>query len=352
MPCETIARRPAAASDGVDSGSSGADLVCLIDREDEHLAVPGLAGVCGIDDRLGDVLRGDFGDGALDFDLPVEVDAVLLAAPLALLDRLGAAAGDVRNCQRGGIDLGQRDLDLGQRVGSDVPQPRVYDALDTLSSKGFVDVQPGRPKKFGPVAPGDAVERFREFKQRQYDEELSEIGRLGEQFVDSVDDTPEPTERSEICWTYSNRHHILEKLAELAGSASSEIRMITTPLSFEHIPNHHVEELSRQADAGATIQAVVSEDGTVPPAVYDRAEEIMEIRRVENVEGRIYLYDSSHVLVAFAADNDDGYVGISTTSDTLYKTKSQLFELLWADGREPDRESADDAAVHLESDAV
>lgn len=233
----------------------------------------------------------------------------------------------------------RRGVSTAQEVsdGADVPQPRVYDALGQLSEKGFVDVQPGRPKKFGPVAPGDAVERFGEFKRRQYDEELAEIDRLGRQFVDSVEDTPEPAGHSEICWTYSNRHHILEKLAELAGSADSEIRMITTPLSFEHILNHHVEALSRRAEAGTAIQAIVSEDGTVPPAVYDRASEIMEIRRVESVEGRIYLYDNAHVLVAFADDNDDGYVGISTTSDTLYKTKSQLFELLWAEGRRPER---------------
>lgn len=110
--------------------------------------------------------------------------------------------------------------------------------------------------------------------------------------------------------------------------------MITTPISFEHIFNHHVEELTQQAETGTRIRAVVSEDGVVPSAIYERAQNIMEIRRVEQIEGRIYLYDSEYVLAAFAANNDDGYVGISTTSDTLYQTQSQLFDLLWAKGRE------------------
>lgn len=78
------------------------------------------------------------------------------------------------------------------------------------------------------------------------------------------------------------------------------------------------------------------------PPVYNRAKEILDIRRVENIEGRIYLYDNAHVLIAFAASDNDGYVGISTTSDTLYKTKSQLFELLWADGRKPTQRSHGD----------
>lgn len=221
--------------------------------------------------------------------------------------------------------------------GADVPQPRVYDALDDLSQKGFVNVQPGRPKKFGPVEPETAIERFCEFKQRQYDEELSRMQLLGERLADAVDDETTSTDRSEICWTYSDRHRILEKLSELTTAASAEIRMITTPISFEHILNHHVEELTRKAESGTTIQAIVSEDRAISSAVYERAAEIMDIRRVETIEGRIYLYDNAHVLVAFAAPNDDGYVGISTTSDTLYRTQSQLFDLLWENGRETGR---------------
>jgi sugar-specific transcriptional regulator TrmB len=237
------------------------------------------------------------------------------------------------------VCLLRRGVSTAQEVsdGADVPQPRVYDALGDLSEKGFVDTQPGRPKKFGPVDPDAAVDRYRQFKRRQYEAELSELGRVGEQFVDSVEDEPDPADRSEICWTYSDRHRILEKLADLTTAADSEIRMITTPLSFEHILNHHVDALAERASSGTDIQAIVSENGTISPTIYDRAQEIMDIRRVENVEGRIYLYDNSHVLIAFPDDDDEGYVGVSTTSDTLYETKSQLFELLWADGREPNR---------------
>lgn len=254
------------------------------------------------------------------------------------------------------VCLMQRGISTAQEVsdGADVPQPRVYDALDDLSQKGFVNVQPGRPKKFGPVEPEVAIERFCEFKQRQYDEELSRMQLLGERLADAVGDETTAAERSDICWTYSDRHRILEKLCELTTAATSEIRMITTPLSFEHILNHHVEELARKAESGTTIQAVVSEDRSVSSAVYDRAAEIMEIRRVETIEGRIYLYDNAHVLVAFAAPNDDGYVGISTTSDTLYRTQSQLFDLLWENGREPGRRSigADSGVARAGDDAA
>ena len=236
----------------------------------------------------------------------------------------------------------RRGVSTAQEVsdGAGVPQPRVYDALDDLSEKGFVDIQPGRPKKFGPVDPDAAIERFCEFKQRQYDDELAHMHQLGEQLVEAVDDDAASTDQSEICWTYADRHRILEKLAELTAAATSEIRMITTPASFERMLNHHVDDLARKAADGTRIQAVVSDDGVISPAVADRAAEIMDVRRVPNVEGRIYLYDDAHVLVAFAANNADGYVGISTTSDTLYWTQSQLFDLLWEKGRETTHRTA------------
>jgi hypothetical protein len=58
----------------------------------------------------------------------------------------------------------------------------------------------------------------------------------------------------------------------------------------------------------------------------------MQMRFVPDIRGRFYTYDGENILLAFKAPNDDGYVGISTTSPHLYATLSQLFDLLWADG--------------------
>lgn len=254
------------------------------------------------------------------------------------------------------VCLLQRGTSTAQEVadGAGVPQPRAYDTLDSLEEKGFVDVQPGRPKKYGPIKPEIAINRFCEFKERQYNQEIARMQRLGDHLIDAIEDQTTPEERSEICWTYSDRHRILEKLSELTAATTSEIRMITTPISFERILNHHAERLASKADEGIPIQAIVADDGTVSPAVYDRATEIMDVRWVENIEGRIYLYDTAHVLVAFAASNADGYVGISVTSETLYRTQSQLFDLLWANGRELSQQAAgtDAGTVRTGDDVV
>lgn len=218
---------------------------------------------------------------------------------------------------------------------ADVPQSRVYDVLDTLNTKGFVVVQEGRPKKFGPVEPGQAVSQFRDFKRREHVRKLEEIQGLGDHFLDAIEDREygnDGADEVDISWSYPNRHHILEKLERLAESAESEILMITTPESFERIANHHAELLAAKHERGVEIRALISDDRDLDPAVRNRTTELIEMRFVQDIRGRLYTYDGESILLAFRALNDDGYVGISTTSPHLYATLSQLFELLWEDG--------------------
>lgn len=222
--------------------------------------------------------------------------------------------------------------EVAERAG--VPQSRVYDVLDSLSAKGFVVVQEGRPKKFGPVGPEQAVSQFREFKRREHVRKLDEIRGLSEQFLDVAEETEydDETDAVDISWSYPNRYHILETLERLAADAASEILMITTPESFERIANHHVELLAEKRAAGVEIRALISDERRLDSAVRDRTRELMAMRFVQDIRGRLYTYDGENVLLAFQAPNGDGYVGISTASPHLYATLSQLFELLWEDG--------------------
>lgn len=222
-------------------------------------------------------------------------------------------------------------------ASADIPQSRVYDVLDSLESKGFVKVQPGRPKQFGSVEPSTAVEQFCTFKQREQTNELEEIRTLGEEFVETVDesDPGAAAPETDIGWSYPNRHYILERLELLTDEAESEIHMITTPKSFERILNHHGSLLERRADSGVSIQALVADDRSIKAPVRERATAIMDIRRVEEIRGRLYMYDATEILLAYHVPNEDGYVGISTASSHLCVTLKHLFEVQWQDGTPP-----------------
>lgn len=217
---------------------------------------------------------------------------------------------------------------------AEIPQSRVYDILDSLETKGFAKVQPGRPKKFGPVEPETAIDQFCAFKRRRQTSEREEIRTIGEQFAETIDNSEygQAAQETDIGWSYPNRHQILERLESLTERAESEIHMVTTPKSFERILNHHGSLLEKKASDGTEIRAIVANDSNINDSVRAQAETMMSLRYVEDIRGRLYMYDRTDILLAYHAPNDDGYVGISTASAHLCATLEHLFEVLWADG--------------------
>jgi len=234
------------------------------------------------------------------------------------------------------VSLLKQGTSTAKEVASaaNIPQSRVYDVLDSLETEGFVKVQPGRPKKFGPVEPETAIEQYCTFKQRKQTREREEIRTLGEEFTEMVDngDTRQAEPETDIGWSHPNRHYILERLEVLTDRCESEILMITTPKSFQRILNHHGSLLEEKSAMGVGVRAIVANAGEIDDAVQQRAREFMQLRCVEDIRGRLYLYDSRDILLAYHALNDDGYVGISTASSHLCATLEHLFEVLWADG--------------------
>jgi len=234
------------------------------------------------------------------------------------------------------LSLLQEGTSTAKEVASaaGIPQSRVYDVLDALETRGFVKSQPGRPKKFGPVPPETAVGQYCTYKKRKQTNEREEIQTLGEEFAEALDQRAKKqhTDEVDISWAYPNRHYILEQLEQLTEQSSSEICMVTTPKSFERILNHHGSLLATKADNGVDIRAIISTDRNINGSVEDRAKELMSITRVENIHGRLYLYDGTDILLAYKATHGDGYVGISTSSTHLYATLEHMFKLLWDEG--------------------
>jgi sugar-specific transcriptional regulator TrmB len=216
---------------------------------------------------------------------------------------------------------------------ADVPQSRVYDILDSLENKGFVKVQLGRPKKYGPVMPERALEQYRAYERRQQEQRLETLNELGEEFVEtiSVDSCTDSNGDPDISWSYPNRHFILEQCEELTEQSAEEILMMTTPESFERILTHHGTLLDHKQESGMEIKALVANDRRLDDAVRTRALDIMSLRRVEDINGRLYLYDYEDILLAYHAQDEDGYVGVSTVSNHLYSTLAHLFQVLWDD---------------------
>jgi len=253
-----------------------------------------------------------------------------MASPTVFLREMGLSEYEATTY----VTLVRQGTSTAKQTASaaDVPQSRVYDVFDSLEEMGFVKIQPGRPNKYGPVTPQTALEQYRTYRRRLHEQQLEDVRSLGDEFIEAVGETddggsPDP----DISWSYPNRHYILEQCEQLTEQSQDEIQMVTTPESFERLLTHHGHLLESKDDAGVTIRAIVAKDRRIDSTVRARAIERMAIRRIEEIEGRLYLYDQKDILLAYRAAEKNGFVGVSTVSNHLYSTLAHFFEVLWDD---------------------
>jgi sugar-specific transcriptional regulator TrmB len=215
---------------------------------------------------------------------------------------------------------------------SDIPQSRVYDVLEKLERRGFVTIQMGRPKRYGAIEPDLAVEQYLNYKRNEFDASISKIENIGDQFVKELQSNQfqyKHHDEFDVFWSYEGKNYLLEQGGQLLANANTGIRMLTTANSFRRIVGHHKELLAKKADEGVEIRVLVNNFEQLDDVVIETAREWAVVRAAENIEGRIYLFDTDRILITFRNDLDTRYVGILTQSSQMYTTLSHLFELTW-----------------------
>lgn len=214
---------------------------------------------------------------------------------------------------------------------SDIPQSRVYDVVESLEEKGVVRIQQGRPKKFGPVQPQLAVQHVQEYLQTKQTEQLTQVQAAGEQFLEGLNESQFKNESHkdvDIFWSFEGKSYILEKGEQLLENTDSEYRLVTTASSFERLVNYHGELIRDKYDQGVSVRVLLRMDN-INKVVLEAASRWADIRPIEQIEGRFYLYDSDRTLIAFRNDDSDGFIGLVTHNSQLSNTLSYIFEVLW-----------------------
>lgn len=214
---------------------------------------------------------------------------------------------------------------------ADVPQSRVYDVLEDLEEKGFVTVQPGRPKKFGPIEPELAVNQYVEYKRDSFEDKISRTRETGEEFVNELDEENfqyRQNDEIDVFWSYKGKNYILSQFGEYCQRSSDQIRMVMKGNSFERMVNQHKEVLHDRHDHGVDIKIIVPYR-EVRDMVLETAREWADLHNATGIQGRFYLFDAERVMVAWKSDQEDRFVAMATQSSQLQATLRMLFDLFW-----------------------
>jgi len=96
-----------------------------------------------------------------------------------------------------------------------IPYPSVYDALETLSKKGWVEVSLGRPKRYR-ARPPELMER----------DSVKMVKDAFTQLKELYESAGRGAEKPEIIYTISGRNRVVEKIREMLSRAETEVTLV------------------------------------------------------------------------------------------------------------------------------
>jgi len=215
----------------------------------------------------------------------------------------------------------------------DIPQSRVYDVFESLESKGFISVQPGRPKKFGPVEPEVAINQYIEYKRSNLHKKIEKTKSIGDEFIQELDNNDfnyRSGKSVDIIWSYRGRNYILNQFGDYCAASNKALEMVTTGGSLQRIVNSHKETLRDRHKHGVNIKIII--DSSPPSTVImSEAQKWADIRKSKPIEGRIYVFDSERSLISWNSEAKDKFVAVTTKSEQLNSTFQHFFNILWTE---------------------
>ncbi len=169
--------------------------------------------------------------------------------------------GDRFNLGEYEIDAYLAVLEHGELTASDIadrtdiPQPRVYDTVRSLSDRGLVELRESRPMKIVAVDPAEA------------------FGDLRSSFSEMVDELEArytaPTRETEAVSLVKSRSTILRYVEEVITGAEYELAVSLTP----ELLRRFRDELARKINEGVSVELLVTPASRAPdPETFDYLE--------------------------------------------------------------------------------
>jgi sugar-specific transcriptional regulator TrmB len=143
-------------------------------------------------------------------------------------------------------------LEHGQLTASeiadrtDIPQPRVYDTVRSLSDRGLVELRESRPMKVVAIDPDDAFGSI----QSSLEELVTELGAR----------YTAPARDTEAVTLVKSRSTILRYIEEIIETAEYELVLSLTP----ELLRRFRDDLTEQIDAGVSIDLLVTPASRAP----------------------------------------------------------------------------------------
>ncbi|MEJ2281694.1 MAG: helix-turn-helix domain-containing protein [Candidatus Bathyarchaeota archaeon] len=203
-----------------------------------------------------------------------------------------------------------------------IPYSKVYETLNSLERKGWVEAERGRPTRYFPKAPSEALEaarlRLEDMVNSWKNVALNELQPLYEK--------RELMEKPDI-WILRGEFSIMAKLREMLDIVKSEL-LIAVPAFARSFVDASVSILSQIRNNGVNVKIMVTGDWKQKDL-----ELLGNARLRDNLFGGGVIVDGKEALLFLGeADSNRNYSGLLVIWSNhigLVKFAREYFELLW-----------------------
>jgi sugar-specific transcriptional regulator TrmB len=203
---------------------------------------------------------------------------------------------------------------------ANVPFSKVYEVLNCLERKGWIDVERGRPSRYFAKAPTEALEATR----RGFEEKMQSWTRTFEEELQPLYEKRELREKPDI-WILRGETSVLAKLQEMLGKAHREV-MIAAPIFVRGLAKKALPLLVSLRMVDVKVLLMVA--GEPEDWELERLEGTVEIRGRSNLFGGGVIVDGEEALL-FLGEEDRPSLVIWSNHVGLVKFAKDYFRYLW-----------------------
>jgi len=224
---------------------------------------------------------------------------------------------------------------------TNVPRSRTYDVLQSLAEKGFVIIQASKPLRYVAVPPEEALERAKKKIEEKLRETLERIDKLKESKImeelrSLYQQGLKLISPEEITGALKGKYSVLQHLDSMLRSASSSVKIVTTPTGLNELFENHIGLLKKLKERGVDIKIAAKIDKRCTDAI-KALSGIAEIRSITDNEvplsGKFLVVDGSELMLGLSDPE-----AVHSTQDIVFWSKSPyaaknvlepLFNLVW-----------------------
>ncbi len=219
--------------------------------------------------------------------------------------------------------------DISKKSG--VPYSKIYEVLNSLEDKGWLESDSSRPQQFFPRSPSTALEAMRLRNENNFRESQSAIvGELMPMYTKSgIKEKPE-------IWVVRGIYNIAARVSEIVQECQQEL-LVALPSVAENVAKPMQPILRTLHERGVKISVLVSEETS--PETVRALSRIADVRRKNGMFGGGIIGDGKYVVLLLGESmGDNGMIDpIAMLADHagLAGFAKGYFQYLWEDARIP-----------------